>query len=58
MNVIKNEIPKGNGCFGCPHYTFDDRGFNAKCQKYNTNIYNDGFRGIKTSKCKESHVKK
>lgn len=51
-------IPRGtDGCLGCPYYTFDSDGRNAFCHKYNTTIYSDGFRGIKTNKCKESYVK-
>jgi len=45
-------IPKGDGCLGCPYYTFNDRGFIAICQRYDTYIFSDGFRGIKTEKCK------
>lgn len=48
---IDLKIPKGKACFGCPYYTYDSRGFNAKCLKYNTIIFNDGFRGIKAKEC-------
>ena len=61
MNITKKRdslIPKGDGCFGCPYYTHDDRGFKAECLKYNTHIFSDGFRGIKTNNCKNNNEAK
>ena len=45
------KIPKGKAYFGCPHYIYDSKGFNPTCLKYNTIIFSDGFRGIKTKEC-------
>lgn len=61
MNITKEKdkrIPKGDGCFNCPYYTFDDRGYNTYCWKYKTRITSDGFRGIKMYKCDKKTNKK
>ena len=52
---MKKEIPKGKGCFGCPYYSYDSKGFHAKCSKYKVDIFNDGFRSIKTELCKKEN---
>ncbi len=54
MEITKEKdsrIPKGDGCFTCPYYTFDSQGYNTYCWKYTCSITSDGFRGLKTFKC-------